>query len=297
MSYDTQNYYKGDPLGIHDPSEAELGGVGPENDGRFAKRSRKLMRGFFLMVIIALSWVTTVHTVKMSFHTDRVLLTVSPGNYSSNSNQAMPLLVPAGGTFPGGNKPQAGRRNVRQLLLPQIQPQNDTTGVAVSPQTVPQLAPTLPPGNGPSTRRVSCALFFVFNWVTCQICFFFWQPSNHHRSSSSSKSQLRGNSSSSNVYPKSRFDAPYFVTWYITVWNLFYLPIYLMIHFCCLSRQAKQSSNSAAESANSASVGSSAVSNNGAFGSNTTTNKNGSVKADSQTTDEGSSTSMKKVFM
>lgn len=114
-----------------------------------------------------------------------------------------------------------------------------------------------------------------------------------HRSSSSGKATLKANTS--NEYPKSRFDAPYFVTWYITVWNLFYLPIYLMIHFCCLSRQAK-SSSSAAES-NSASVGSSAVSNNGAFGSNTTTNKVGSAKADSSTTDEGSTTSMKKVFM
>lgn len=172
MSYDTHNYYKGDPLGIHDPSEAELGGVGPENDGRFAKRSRKLMRGFFLMVIIALSWVTTVHTVKMSFHTDRVLLTVSPGNYSSSSsNQAMALPLPAGTSPPPGSR-QAGRRNVRQLLLPQSQPQphNDTTGApnaAVSPQTVvvPQLATAaaaFPPGKGPPTRRVSDTFLFFF---------------------------------------------------------------------------------------------------------------------------------------
>ena len=93
------NYYQGDPLGIHDPSEAELGGVGPDSDGRFAKRSRKLVRGFFLMVIIALSWVATLHLLRMSFHTERVLLAIQPiaGNY----------------TFPLPNR----ARNSRQTLI------------------------------------------------------------------------------------------------------------------------------------------------------------------------------------
>lgn len=39
--------------------------------------------------------------------------------------------------------------------------------------------------------------------------------------------------------PKSKFDAPYFVTWYITLWNVLYLPIYLIIHSCFLGRRSK----------------------------------------------------------
>src|SRR5690625_2412841 len=88
-------------------------------------------------------------------------------------------------------------------------------------------------------------------------------------------------------YPRSKFDAPYFVTWFCTIWNILYLPIYLMIHFCCLSRSSKGGTDS-----NSASVGSSAVSNNGAFGSSTSTNRNGSIKDNSNTTDESSTTSV-----
>lgn len=88
--HDHSNYYKGDPLGIHDPSEAELGGVGTDSDGRFAKRSRKIIRGFFLMVIIALCWVITIHLLRMSFHTERVLLAISPiaGNFSQLSTRS-----------------------------------------------------------------------------------------------------------------------------------------------------------------------------------------------------------------
>ncbi len=159
MSFESQTYYKGDPLNIHDPSEAELGGVGPESDGRFAKRSRKLMRGFFLMVIIALSWVTTVHTVKMSFHTDRVLLTVSPGNYSASSSSGSHQAIPPLGAIPGGR--QTGGRNVRQL--PQQAAHNETApnNIVSPPQSVPQLA-ALPPGSGPSTRRVSDAVSLFF---------------------------------------------------------------------------------------------------------------------------------------
>lgn len=92
-------------------------------------------------------------------------------------------------------------------------------------------------------------------------------------------------------YPKSRFDAPYFVTWYATICNAFFLPVYLMIHFCCLSRSSKGNAES-----NPASAGSSAVSNNGPFGSSTSTNKNGSIKDSSNGTDEGSTTSVKKVL-
>lgn len=82
--FSESHYYKGDPLGIHDPSEAELGGVGPDTDGRFVKRSRKIIRGFFLMIIIAMSWTTTIHVLRLSFHTDRVLLSIAPsaGNYT-----------------------------------------------------------------------------------------------------------------------------------------------------------------------------------------------------------------------
>jgi len=99
-------YRKGDPLGIHDPSEAELGGVGGDSDGRFVKRSRKIVRGFFLMIIIALSWVTTIHLLRMSFHTERVLLSISPiaGNYSLPS-RARPtrqaLLNESASHYPG----------------------------------------------------------------------------------------------------------------------------------------------------------------------------------------------------
>ena len=92
-----------------------------------------------------------------------------------------------------------------------------------------------------------------------------------------------------NEYPRSNFDAPYFVTWFFTTWNILYLPIYLAIHFCCLRRQSKGGTDS-----NPTSLGSSAVSNN-AFGSTSTTNKNDSFKENSNS-DEGSTTSIKKVF-
>lgn len=77
MSIANTYFSKGD-LGIHDPSEAELGGVCPDNDGRLAKRSRKIVRGLLLMVIVSLCWVGAIHLFRLSFHTERELFTVSP---------------------------------------------------------------------------------------------------------------------------------------------------------------------------------------------------------------------------
>jgi len=123
------SYYKGDPLGIHDPSEAELGGVGGDQDGRFVKRSRKIVRGFFLMLIIGLCWVTTIHVLRLSFHTDRVLLAISPtaGNYS------------------GGGPLGTIKRNVRQLPVNETIP---APGLAVTQQSTFQV----------TTKRVSRSL-------------------------------------------------------------------------------------------------------------------------------------------
>lgn len=83
---------QGDPLGIHDPSEAELGGVGHENVGPFVKRSRKILRGLLLMVIIALCWVAVIHLFRISFHRERILYSISAEHFnisklfSSSSN-------------------------------------------------------------------------------------------------------------------------------------------------------------------------------------------------------------------
>lgn len=105
-SYNLVVRTQGDPLGIHDPSEAELGGISADQDGRFVKRSRKILRGIFLMVIISFCWVCFVHLLRMSFHTDRLLLQISPITSSLNrirnlrqaNNMSAPLLLPTSTT-------------------------------------------------------------------------------------------------------------------------------------------------------------------------------------------------------
>lgn len=93
------NLSKGDTLGIADPSETELGGVCTDNDGRLVKRSRKIFRGLILMIIIALCWVSALHLFRMSFHTDRVLLAISPiaGNFnlSQHLQNRNPTVTPS----------------------------------------------------------------------------------------------------------------------------------------------------------------------------------------------------------
>ncbi|KAJ6221619.1 hypothetical protein RDWZM_000164 [Blomia tropicalis] len=226
----------GDPLGIHDPSEAELGGGGPDSDGRFAKRSRKVIRGFFLMIIVTMCWVATIHLIRMSFDTQRVVVAIQPNSVSSF----------------GMNHSISNRRRVRQIF-------NESISLDVPKKDNSKLESNFKPNQ-----------------------------MNNNNSLKPKKNKL----SNDNEIPRSKFDAPYFVTWFVTIWNILYLPVYLLIHFGFLRTHTKTGSESV-----SASVGSSAVSNNGPFGSSVSTDKNSSLKDGSNTENSGASTtSMRKVF-
>lgn len=98
-----------------------------------------------------------------------------------------------------------------------------------------------------------------------------------------------------NEYPRSNFDAPYLVTWYCTIWNILYLPVYLMIHAYIISRRSKSANNPNETSTNN-SAGSSAISNN-PFGSNISNKTSGSRDGTTSTTDTSSTTSLKKVLV
>lgn len=105
--------------------------------------------------------------------------------------------------------------------------------------------------------------------------------------------------SSINEFPRSKFDAPYLETWYCSIWNIFYMPVYLMIHAYFLSRRSKATANPNEQQQQSCSNsgGSSATSNN-PFGSNVSNNKSACSGSSSVGTDTtSSSTSIKKVLL
>ncbi|XP_075679062.1 uncharacterized protein LOC113796997 isoform X2 [Dermatophagoides pteronyssinus] len=263
-------YFFGDPLGIHDPSEAELGGVGHEmNTGPFVKRSRKILRGLLLMIIVSLCWVAVVHLFRLSFHRERILYTISAGHFnisklfSSSSSSS--------------NRPNLKQPIELENLLPNINNKKN-----------PNLnEPTTMTNNNNSFESLPLPMELISN------------------KGSKIKQKLPASSTSLNEFPRSKFDAPYLVTWYCSIWNIFYMPIYLMIHAYFLSRRSKATSNSneqQQQQSGSNSGGSSAVSNN-PFGSNVSNNNKSAGSSsicgttDTSTSSSSSSTSIKKVLL
>jgi ABC-type glycerol-3-phosphate transport system permease component len=71
-------------LGIHEQSETEL-----EHDGKCSNRTRKVLRGIILTILIAFSWVGTLHLLKMSFKSEKILVAInqfSTSNFSESLN-------------------------------------------------------------------------------------------------------------------------------------------------------------------------------------------------------------------
>ena len=262
------NNHKGDPLGIHDPSEAELGGVGHEmNTGPFVKRSRKILRGLLLMIIVSLCWVAVVHLFRLSFHRERILYTISAGHFNISK-----LFSSS-----SSNRPNLKQPIELENLLPNINNKKN-----------PNLnEPTTMTNNNNSFESLPLPMELISN------------------KGSKIKQKLPASSTSLNEFPRSKFDAPYLVTWYCSIWNIFYMPIYLMIHAYFLSRRSKATSNSneqQQQQSGSNSGGSSAVSNN-PFGSNVSNNNKSAGSSsicgttDTSTSSSSSSTSIKKVLL
>nr|XP_046913788.1 uncharacterized protein LOC124494619 isoform X4 [Dermatophagoides farinae] len=237
----------GDPLGIHDPSEAELGGVGHENVGPFVKRSRKILRGLLLMIIIALCWVAVIHLFRISFHRERILYSISAEHFNISK-----LFSSSSNNRPNSKQIENQNLNETKNLFRLLPPSQPPTPMALTSN------------KGPKMKQRLSAI---------------------------------------NEFPRSKFDAPYLVTWYCSVWNIFYMPVYLMIHAYFLSRRSKTNQNEQQQQQQqqscSNSGGSSAVSNN-PFGSNVSNNKSacsGSSSIGTTDTTSSSATSIKKVLL
>ncbi|KAF7494570.1 Putative thiamine transporter SLC35F3 [Sarcoptes scabiei] len=235
------------------------------------------------MIIVTFCWLSVIHLFRLSFHRERILLSISAGHLNISKTLTN----------------QSNQNNFDSFHNNSIL-NNDPTINHLSKLSSSNISTNTSPINSTKSNRIfDDDPVFRNKWSNFSLemlptpMSFVGKPSKYRNRLQSSQSSSSSSSSSilNNEYPRSKFDAPYMMTWYCTIWNVFYLPVYLMIHMLILNRKNRNKQREQQQD----STGSSGISTN-PFGSNFS-NKNGSHDGTISSSDSLDRMSMKKVLV